>query len=62
MGEVGVAFVLPHPNMPLTVQELRAHCRHGLARYKTPAEFRISDSLPLTAAGKVDKAALARLL
>lgn len=62
MGEVGVAFVAPHPAAPLTVQELRAHCRHGLARYKTPAEFRITDSLPLTSAGKVDKAALAAQL
>lgn len=60
MGEVGVAFVAPRPGATLTVQEMRVHCRHGLARYKTPAEFRILDSLPLTIAGKVDKAALAQ--
>jgi fatty-acyl-CoA synthase len=60
MGEVCVAFVAPRPGAALTVQEMRVHCRHGLARYKTPAEFRIVDSLPLTIAGKVDKATLAQ--
>lgn len=62
MGEIGVAFVTPRPGHELTAQELRSHCRQGLARYKIPAEFRISESLPLTAAGKIDKAALAALL
>jgi fatty-acyl-CoA synthase len=60
MGEVGVAFIAPRPGATLTVQEMRVHCRHGLARYKTPAEFRLVDSLPLTIAGKVDKVILAQ--
>ena len=39
-------------------RELAAHCRQYLAPYKTPRRWIPVDSLPLNAAGKVDKPAL----
>ncbi|MFF2650708.1 (2,3-dihydroxybenzoyl)adenylate synthase [Streptomyces sp. NPDC058045] len=61
-GERTVAFVVcagPAPG----VREIAAHLRErGLADYKTPDEVVPVPALPLTAVGKVDKAALAEEL
>ena len=42
--------------------ELAAFAGESLARYEVPIEIRIVDSLPRTASGKVDLAAVAELL
>jgi acyl-CoA synthetase (AMP-forming)/AMP-acid ligase II len=43
---------------PVDDQQLEAHCRAALAGYKTPRTWHRVDSLPVNAAGKVDKPAL----
>ena len=54
-GEVGVAFVVPRPEPPPTVEELAAFLATRLAKYKIPKEFVFVDSLPRTPYGKVVK-------
>jgi fatty-acyl-CoA synthase len=54
-GEVGCAFVVAAPGKPLEVSALRAHCQRRLAKFKIPKHFQIVESLPRTAAGKVQK-------
>ena len=58
-GEVGVAYLVLAPGASAGVDELRAHLRRELAAYKAPREFRVVESLPRTAVGKLDRAALA---
>ena len=59
MGEVGVAVVVARdPDRPPTLASLRAHATEHLAAYKLPEDLRLIDALPLTAAEKVDRAAL----
>ena len=54
-GEVGLAYVVPVPGGSITPEEVIAHVRGRLARYKTPKEVIVSDSLPRTASGKLQK-------
>lgn len=62
MGEVGLALVVPRdPQRPPTLSELRAHAEGTLARHKLPEQLLLIDTLPLTTAQKVDRAAAARL-
>ncbi|KPC71845.1 enterobactin synthase subunit E [Streptomyces sp. NRRL WC-3753] len=59
-GERTVAFVVCDGDAP-GVREVAAHLRErGLAGYKSPDEVVRVAGLPLTAVGKIDKAALAR--
>jgi acyl-CoA synthetase (AMP-forming)/AMP-acid ligase II len=61
MGEIGVAVVVPRdPAAPPSLEDLRAAARDALAAYKLPEALALTDALPLTAAEKVDRAALAR--
>ena len=63
MGEVGVAVVVPVAGAePPTVDELHAFAGDRLARYKLPAEVVTADALPLTAAEKLDRGALRRMV
>jgi fatty-acyl-CoA synthase len=50
-GKVGVAFVVRRA--PVTEDELLAHCRTELARFKVPREFRFVEELPHSAVGKI---------
>lgn len=59
-GESGVAYIAPAPGAKLTEGALREWCRENLANYKVPKLFRIRDSLPMLAIGKIDKVALKR--
>ncbi len=40
---------------PATEEELRAHCRDGLAHYKYPRWFHFVDQLPKTVTGKIQR-------
>ena len=62
-GEVGAAYVvLKSSGRATTVDELLAHCRERLARYKVPKTLVILDDLPRNASGKILKRALAASL
>jgi fatty-acyl-CoA synthase len=57
-GEVPVAFVVTGPDDGVTGDELIAHCRSQLARYKVPKDVTFLDALPRTPSGKVLKRTL----
>jgi acyl-CoA synthetase (AMP-forming)/AMP-acid ligase II len=61
-GERVVAFVVPNPDAPVEVSDLVSHCRDLIAGYKVPKEIHLTDALPQTASGKVQKAALRQQL
>jgi acyl-CoA synthetase (AMP-forming)/AMP-acid ligase II len=54
--EVGVAFVVPKPDM--NIEGLEDWVRQRLANYKRPKRYVIQNALPLVPIGKVDRAAL----
>jgi acyl-CoA synthetase (AMP-forming)/AMP-acid ligase II len=63
MGEVGVAVVVPAAGADApAVDDLRAFAGDRLARHKLPEAVQVVDALPLTAAEKLDRAALRRLV
>jgi acyl-coenzyme A synthetase/AMP-(fatty) acid ligase len=56
VGAVPIAEIVPRDAAaPPAAQELAAHCRAALARYKVPVEFRTVAELPRTASGKVKR-------
>lgn len=57
-GEVGRYYIVPRPDSQLTEDEIRQYCRTHIADYKVPRQIVLRDSLPLTPAGKIHKAAL----
>lgn len=59
-GEVGRLYVVPVAGGTLTVQQVIAHCRQRLAAYKIPKSVVITNALPRTASGKVQKHVLRR--
>jgi acyl-CoA synthetase (AMP-forming)/AMP-acid ligase II len=61
-GERVVAFVVRRPDTPVDVAELVWHCRGLIAGYKVPKEIRLTETLPYTASGKVQKAVLRQQL
>jgi acyl-CoA synthetase (AMP-forming)/AMP-acid ligase II len=61
-GERVVAFVVTYPDKPVDVSELVSHCRELIAGYKVPKEIHLVESVPQTASGKVQKAALRQQL
>jgi fatty-acyl-CoA synthase len=54
-GEVGLAYVVPVPGAAVTPDEVVAHVRGRLARYKCPKHVIVSTQLPRTASGKLQK-------
>jgi amino acid adenylation domain-containing protein len=58
-GRILVAFVQPRRGCSVTAEELKLHCASTLAEYMVPASIALLDELPLTANGKIDRAALA---
>jgi long-chain acyl-CoA synthetase len=60
-GELPVAYVALRPGVRADGDELLAHCRTNLARYKVPARISIVEALPKTSVSKTDKKALRQL-
>lgn len=58
-GQALAAFVVRRPGTSLDADEVRAHVRDRLARYKVPRRVEFLDELPRTATGKVLRRALA---
>jgi fatty-acyl-CoA synthase len=54
-GEVGRAYVIPVPGKSITAEEVIAHCTARLAKFKVPQSAVITDAIPRTASGKVQK-------
>ena len=54
-GEVGYAYVIPVRGQSLTEQSVLGHCKDRLARFKTPKFVMVTESIPRTASGKVQK-------
>ncbi|RUX95079.1 AMP-binding protein [Mesorhizobium sp. M7D.F.Ca.US.004.01.2.1] len=54
-GEVGRAFVVVRTGCVVDPADLASHCGARIARYKVPKEFLLTDALPRTASGKIQK-------
>ena len=54
-GEVGRAYIIPAPGREITPEQIIAHCTARLAKYKVPKTAVITDVIPRTASGKVQK-------
>jgi fatty-acyl-CoA synthase len=54
-GEVGRVYVIPVSGRSITSEEVLAYCAQRLAKFKVPKSAVISDRLPRTASGKVQK-------
>jgi acyl-CoA synthetase (AMP-forming)/AMP-acid ligase II len=60
MGErVGVAAVV---HSPVTIEELREHCRASIAYFKLPERLIIVDEIPYNDTGKINRRRLASLI
>ncbi|AGB23789.1 acyl-CoA synthetase (AMP-forming)/AMP-acid ligase II [Mycobacterium sp. JS623] len=60
MGQrVGAAVVA---NSPLTLEELRSHCRDQIAYFKLPERLKVVDHIPYNDTGKVNRRQLAALI
>ncbi|MFD1710239.1 AMP-binding protein [Ottowia sp. GY511] len=58
LGEIGRYYVVAKPDSGQTADAIVAHCREHLADYKVPRQVVFRDALPMTPAGKIQKAAL----
>ena len=54
-GESGMAVVVLKANAQLMAEQIIAHCRQNLAKFKVPRRVAFTESLPRNAAGKVLK-------
>jgi fatty-acyl-CoA synthase len=54
-GEVGWAYVIPPPGKSVTPDAVIAHCKSRLAGFKVPKAVIVTDVIPRTASGKVQK-------
>lgn len=54
-GEVIAAVISPRRDARLTVSELHALCRTSLAPHKTPTQWFITGTYPMTGSGKIQK-------
>ena len=62
LGQRVAAAVELAPGAAVSLEDLDAHCRANLARYKVPERFVVVDGLPRNAMGKVVRTALPDLL
>ncbi len=54
-GEVGRVYVIPVPGKSVTAEQVIAHCASRLAKFKVPKTAIVTDTIPRTASGKVQK-------
>jgi malonyl-CoA/methylmalonyl-CoA synthetase len=57
-GEMVTAIIIPHPQSPVTQDEIIAHCKTYLVNYKVPRRVLFVEDLPRNSLGKVRKAQL----
>lgn len=55
MGEEVCALIRAQKDEELTEGEVREYCKAGISRHKVPKFYRLVESFPLTASGKVKK-------
>jgi acyl-CoA synthetase (AMP-forming)/AMP-acid ligase II len=55
LGEVGMAFVVTHPDATTSGAQIIEWCREQMANYKVPRAVEVIAELPLNATGKVMK-------
>ena len=60
-GETPVAFVELKPGRTASADDLMAHCRTTLARFKCPREIVFAD-IPKTSTGKIQKYVLRKMV
>lgn len=53
------AAVVPHENMRVNEEEIITHCKKNLAVFKIPKKVYVTDSLPKTASGKIQRRLMA---
>ncbi|WP_431854245.1 AMP-binding protein [Azospirillum sp.] len=58
-GQVVQVYVVPKPGATVHPDELVAHCRKALVRYKVPRALALTDALPKTGVGKLARRLLA---
>jgi fatty-acyl-CoA synthase len=54
-GETIKALVVRSPGTEIGEQDIVAHCKQRLARFKAPTTVEFRDAIPRTATGKVQK-------
>jgi len=54
-GEDVMAWIIPHDNVTLDADAIKAHCRAQIAGFKVPKYVKFVDSFPTTVTGKVQK-------
>ena len=59
--EVAAAVVLRPSTEPLTEADLLAYCRERLSDYKRPKQIHITDTIPRTATGKIQRRVVAEV-
>jgi fatty-acyl-CoA synthase len=60
-GEVGRAFVVPKKSATITDEDVLAHARQRLGRYKIPKSVVILSDIPRLGSGKPDRRALSSM-
>lgn len=61
-GEVGAAFIIARPGSALTQKIIIDHCAARLAKFKVPVLAILTDAIPRTASGKVQKHVLKTMI
>ena len=54
-GEVGRVYVIPVPGCVIEAEQILQHCTLRLAKFKVPKTAVVTDAIPRTASGKVQK-------
>ena len=57
-GEIVRAYVVLKPGAEASEEELVAHCRANLAKYKVPSSIERLEAIPKTSVNKTDRQAL----
>jgi len=60
LGERNCLCVIPRPGKSVSLPEMVAYLRDGVATYKLPEELEIFDEFPFTPTGKIQRHALTR--